>query len=161
MNKTTRLIAAGLLLAALMLVVGCAKDKNNVTTAEPTDMFTGMPSGQGIFGSAEPLSSAEPATGDPGTTAEPEPSASPDGSGANESGTIEGFMSGNVVDPADVPDVVDRLNSEFPDHTVQSMSYETYMGMQTYRVTLQGDGELARVVYVLADGTIVIPKAMD
>ena len=35
------------------------------------------------------------------------------------------------------------------------------MHWQAYKVTLQGSGDLAKVIYMLADGTIVVPKMQD
>lgn len=168
MNRKTKLFAAGLLLAALMLAVGCATDENNNMTASPTDMFTDIPTAEGIFGSgmplgsAAPLGSVAPTQASTQAPASPGPTSAPNDNGAGGTGgTIDGFVSGKVLDPADAPDIVARLGEEFPEHTVQSMTFDLYQGNEAYKVTLQGDGELARVVYVLADGTVIIPQVTD
>jgi hypothetical protein len=70
-------------------------------------------------------------------------------------------MSGKVVDPSEIPEIAAALDREFPDHTIQSVTEELFDGSEVYRITLQGDGELARTVYVFADGSILIPTEGD
>ena len=44
---------------------------------------------------------------------------------------------------------------------IQSITYDRYNGRQAYHVTLQGEGELARTLYVFNDGTVIIPAMED
>ena len=166
MKNKLKLFAAGLTAAAL-LFTGCSGSTGrNDPTADPKTT-SGMTESAGPIMTGEPAVSTEP-TGTPGAagdvsaspdigTADPSLSAMP---GAN-AGTIDGFMEGAVVDPADIREVVDAVSREFPEHTIQSVTEEYFMGMQAYRMTLQGDGDAARLIYVLAGGAIVIPGTGD
>lgn len=175
--KTTRkfLLPAIALVLLALAVTACARGTGRTgstasPTAGPTDVLglnTREPAvSGGANGTGEPLTSPGvngtdgPAlTGGPGTTGEP--LTSPGAGGQDELfGSIDGFTEGKVLDPSEIPEVAETLGREFPEHTIQSVTCETYHGIGAYRVTLQGDGELARLVYVLGDGTILIPKSM-
>lgn len=164
MKNKLKLFAAGLTVAAL-LFTGCSGSTGrNDTTAAPKAT-------SGMTESARPVLTGGPEesgvpTGVPGTvsavSASPDlGSADPSLSAMPDAGMIDGFMEGAVIDPADIPDIADAVSREFPEHTIQSVTEEYFMGMQAYRMTLQGDGEAARLIYVLAGGAIVIPSADD
>ncbi|MBO4878677.1 MAG: hypothetical protein J5544_00290 [Clostridia bacterium] len=162
-------IFAAVMLAAAMTFAACSGD-NMGTTAAPNTAGMGKESpSPAVTDSMEPDLSAGPTavageTGTPDLSSErpdatsgPVTSAEPD----NVEGSIEGFMEGKVVDPEDVPEITDILGHEFPEHTVQSLTFETYKGSQAYRAVLQGEGELSRIVYVFADGSLLIPAGGD
>ncbi|MBQ1684978.1 MAG: hypothetical protein II072_05670 [Clostridia bacterium] len=172
-KKFLRLLPAVLALA--MVLTACTRGTGRTgstasPTAGPTDVLglnTREPAASGgPNGSGEPLTSPDMnGTGSPATTGEPmttgEPLTSPGvGEAGDLFGSIDGFTEGKVLDPSEIPEVTEMLGREFPEHTIQSVTEETYRGMGAYRVTLQGDGELARLVYVLGDGTILIPGGM-
>lgn len=168
MKKQFKLIAAGLLIAVLAFAA-CTADDGGMETAEPMQTNGAIPTAEGVFGMVTGAPTGGPAdsTGMPelssapeaGGSAEPEPSNSPEPSGRG--GSIEGFMSGKVVDSSEIPEIAAALGREFPDHTIQSVTEELFDGSEVYRITLQGDGELARTVYVFADGSILIPTEGD
>lgn len=175
--KTTRkfLLPAIALVLLALAVTACARGTGRTgstasPTAGPTDVLglnTREPAVSGEpNGSGEPLTSPDMnGTGSPATTGEPmttgEPLTSPGvGEAGDLFGSIDGFTEGKVLDPSEIPEITEMLGREFPEHTIQSVTEETYRGMGAYRVTLQGDGELARLVYVLGDGTILIPGGM-
>ena len=128
--------------------------------ASPGANGTGMPGGEGPDQSAGPDMSPAPgmsgspiASGDPlGTPGMTVPGL--------DFGSIDDFTEGRVLDPSEIPEVAEALGRQFPEHTIQSVTEELYHGLNAYRITLQGDGELARLVYVLGDGTILIPGGM-
>lgn len=70
--------------------------------------------------------------------------------------TIEGFAEGKVVDPEDVPDIVEALkdSEKYGEMTVQSITHDLYEGRHAYKVTLQGEGSASETVFVYPDGEI-------
>lgn len=180
MKRSIKLAAAGLILAAMVIAVACSMGGNNGTTVRPNAgstvgptrdayaLTSGEPFASGApLTSGEPVSSGAPVNPSPSASAGPdlgsaEPSHSPEANAtAGFGGHIEGFVEGTVVDPEEIPEIVAALGREFPDYTVQSATYELLEGSEAYRITLQGNGELARMVYVFGDGTILIPGGMD
>ncbi|MBR4635093.1 MAG: hypothetical protein IKO51_01885 [Clostridia bacterium] len=183
-KKFLRLLPAVLALA--MVLTACAHGTGRTgstasPTAGPTDVLglntrepaaSGGPNGSGepltspdMNGTGSPETTGGLATGGPeisdGPLTSGEPLTSPGVGGLDDLfGSIDGFTEGKVLDPSEIPEVTEMLGREFPEHTIQSVTEETYRGMGAYRVTLQGDGELARLVYVLGDGTILIPGGM-
>ena len=77
------------------------------------------------------------------------------------SGQIADFREGKVVKPEDVPEIRSAVEKEYPGYTIQSVTHALLSDRQAYKVTLQGSGDLAKVIYMLADGTIVVPKMQD
>ncbi len=80
---------------------------------------------------------------------------------ADGSGQIADFREGKVVKPEDVPEIRSAVEKEYPGYTIQSVTHALLSDRQAYKVTLQGSGDLAKVIYMLADGTIVVPKMQD
>lgn len=76
-------------------------------------------------------------------------------------GRIADFREGKVVKPEDVPEIRSAVEKEYPGYTIQSVTHALLSDRQAYKVTLQGSGDLAKVIYMLADGTIVVPKMQD
>ena len=104
----------------------------------------------------------------PDMSAEPSlsPDMSPDSSfypnttpGADE--LIADFIEGKVIDPSEIPEITSMLAREFPEHTIQSVTHALFEGRQAYRVVLQGDGELSRVLFVFPSGSILLPAEAD
>ena len=77
------------------------------------------------------------------------------------SGQIADVREGKVVKPEDVPEIRSAVEKEYPGYTIQSVTHALLSDRQAYKVTLQGSGDLAKVIYMLADGTIVVPKMQD
>ncbi len=165
MKKQFKLIAAGLLIA-VMALAACSTLDGDMESAEPMKTNGPVPTAEGVFGMVTG-SPAESRTGTPEASpspeasgsAEPESSNSPEAGGRG--GSIEGFMTGKVVDPSEIPEIVEALGQHFPEHTVQSVTEDLFEGSEVYRITLQSEGDLARTVYVFADGSILIPAEGD
>lgn len=103
------------------------------------------------------MNTAEPGTDSPAGTDAPD-SEKPTEDG---SGQIADFREGRVVKPEDVPEIRSAVEKEYPGYTIQSVTHALLSDRQAYKVTLQGSGDLAKVIYMLADGTIVVPKMQD
>ena len=103
------------------------------------------------------MNTAEPGTDSPAGTDAPD-SEKPTEDG---SGQIADFREGKVVKPEDVPEIRSAVEKEYPGYTIQSVTHALLSDRQAYKVTLQGSGDLAKVIYMLADGTIVVPKMQD
>ncbi len=172
MKKRIKMFAIVALIAATALVISACSGGNKPTntpgntseaTVRPTtspDMSLEPSSTPGNEGtSASPDVSTSPGTSEsPITSGSPEESASP---GANK-GDIEGFVEGKVIDEKDAPEVVKNAIRDFGNGmSVQSITHDKYEGRQAYKVTLQGEGELARNFFVFEDGTIIFPGMSD
>ncbi len=183
------LLSAAFFLTACMGVTACMgsggmqhNTARPVTTSRPTNgpentaRTSDVPAGTADGGSPAPGGTAEStsgpgstdpageggtelATAGPGTGTDPANTAA--GTGAPADAHIDGFTEGMVIDPADVPLIGEVLGKEFPEHSVQSAVHELYHGFETYRLVLQGKGDLSRTVYMLADGSLLIPHAAD
>ena len=103
------------------------------------------------------MNTAEPGTDSPAGTDAPD-SEKPTEDG---SGQIADFREGKVVKPEDVSEIRSAVEKEYPGYTIQSVTHALLSDRQAYKVTLQGSGDLAKVIYMLADGTIVVPKMQD
>ena len=66
-----------------------------------------------------------------------------------------------MVKENDAPIVKEAIGNLFEGMRIQSITYDRYNGRQAYHVTLQGEGELARTLYVFNDGTVIIPAMED
>ncbi len=167
MKKSKIMLAAALLVALMLIVSACAKDDKN--TAKPTQQISnrtpGISSTPGNSGDIVPspyttddmgTSSPDP-SGSPDNSSTPDGSSEPDRSTPPEDGSISGFTQGGIVRQEDVPEIVSAIRTVFADREIQSIVYDRYDGKQAYKVTLQGDGELARNIFVLGDGTIIMP----
>ena len=79
---------------------------------------------------------------------------------ATDARTTDGM---NTAEPGteDVPEIRSAVEKEYPGYTIQSVTHALLSDRQAYKVTLQGSGDLAKVIYMLADGTIVVPKMQD
>lgn len=117
-------------------------------------VFGRMFSGEAMF---QNRYTAEPGTDSPAGTDAPD-SEKPTEAG---SGQIADFREGKVVKPEDVPEIRSAVEKEYPGYTIQSVTHALLSDRQAYKVTLQGSGDLAKVIYMLADGTIVVPKMQD
>ena len=67
----------------------------------------------------------------------------------------------NLLSAELVPEIRSAVEKEYPGYTIQSVTHALLSDRQAYKVTLQGSGDLAKVIYMLADGTIVVPKMQD
>lgn len=167
MRKSKIMLAVSLLIAILLIVSACAKDDKN--TAKPTQQVgnrtPGISSTPGNSGDiiASPYTTDNMDTSSPETTDSPDSSSTPgdssepDRSTPPEDGSISGFTQGGIVKQEDVPEIVSAIRTVFADREIQSIVYDRYDGKQAYKVTLQGEGELARNIFVLGDGTIILP----
>lgn len=174
MKKSIKLFAVVALIAATALVISACSGGNNPTntpgrtpenTVRPSTSPNAsvQPSGSPATGdtSDSPSISTSPeASGSPLTSDSPDASASP-GQDANK-GDIEGFTEGKVIDQEDAPDVVKNvIKNFFSGMTIQSITHDRYEGRQAYKVTLQGEGELAKNFFVFPDGSVIIPAMGD
>ena len=168
MKRIISLIAAALFAFAVLGGLACSTGSDVKPTAAPSVAPTADATRSSMLSpSASPSASPE-ASASPAMSAEPSlfPSMSPNSSmspnttpGADE--LIDGFMEGRVIDPAEIPDIAAVLTMEFPEHTVQSVTHELFEGRQAYRVVLQGNGELSKVLYVFPNGSILLPAAAN
>lgn len=176
MKRTFSFIAAALLVLAACGGVACSKSDTGRPTAAPSSGPTVSPTRDSMLRpSASPSVSASPAaSASPDVSASPDMSAGPMVSPGMSPGgsmspnttpgvdaTIDGFMEGKVIDPSEIPEITAVINREFPEHTIQSVTHEYYEGQQVYRIVLQGEGELSRVLFVYPNGSILLPAAAD
>lgn len=71
-------------------------------------------------------------------------------------GVIEGFVEGETVVESEVPHVVAAIQAQREDAVIESITYVTYMGEQTYHVVVTQEGDdTTTEYYVRADGSIV------
>ncbi|MBR4435469.1 MAG: hypothetical protein IKS90_05155 [Clostridia bacterium] len=156
MKNQFTLFMAAVLVAAAMFLPACSKVDSDEPTQDAAGMHSPAPSAKIVDVSASPDLSAPPSSDALTPSASPEASASPD-----PERSIDGFMEGNIVDPSGIPDITRVLDREFPDYSIQSVTHEYYDGRQTYHIVLQGNGDLSRSVYVLSNGTIILPTSAD
>ena len=165
MKKSIRIIvAASLIVLMAFAVMACAKGNNPTHTPGISAKPTNSP-GTGVLPSASPNTTAgtsvEPSVS-PNVSGSPEASTSPEVSGSPGVDDIEGVSEGKVIDEKDVPeDILTAVRDVFGEMKIQSITYDRFQGRQAYKVTLQGEGELAKTCYVYADGTIIIPAMGD
>ena len=176
MKRIISLIAAGFFAFAVFGGLACATKDTGKTTPSPSASPTAEATRSGML---QP--SASPSTSPSASpSASPSVSPSPDGSAepslspnmspgssfypSTTPGTdelIDGFMEGRVIDPSEIPEIAAHIGREFPEHTIQSVTHALFEGRQAYRVVLQGDGELSRVLFVFPDGNMLLPAAAD
>ncbi|MCH5278920.1 MAG: hypothetical protein J1E60_03930 [Christensenellaceae bacterium] len=178
-------LTAALLAVVMLFAVACTNGGNIKNTAEPKNtagvsaspnINGGSPSPgntSGAEGSGSPMESPSGSMnpnnspeGSEGPLGSDEPSGSPNGSAEpgntdDGNGDITGFVEGKVIDQDDAQDVVDIVKREFANRSIQSIVFEEIQGRQAYKVTLQGEGELAKNIYILGDGSVIIPSAGD
>ena len=143
-RKFRKLIAA--VLSVLCIVLCCTACGGNSNKPTPRPQNTAPAPG------TTELNTTPPA----GTDAPDSEKPTEDGSGQ-----IADFREGKVVKPEDVPEIRSAVEKEYPGYTIQSVTHALLSDRQAYKVTLQGGGDLAKVIYMLADGTIVVPKMQD
>ena len=134
-RKFRKLIAAVLSVLCIVLCCTACGGNSNKPTPRPQNTATDSPAGTDAPDSEKPTE---------------------DGSGQ-----IADFREGKVVKPEDVPEIRSAVEKEYPGYTIQSVTHALLSDRQAYKVTLQGSGDLAKVIYMLADGTIVVPKMQD
>ncbi len=84
------------------------------------------------------------------------PSGEPDVTGGGADNSIEGFKEGETVEVSSLPDKVSQaVKDKYPEATIKSATYATYMDKQMYHLMLEGAGENTTEVYVQADGTLL------
>lgn len=76
-------------------------------------------------------------------------------------GRLPIFGKAKLSNPRTFRKFVPAVEKEYPGYTIQSVTHALLSDRQAYKVTLQGSGDLAKVIYMLADGTIVVPKMQD
>lgn len=167
MKRIISLTAAVFFALAVLGGIACSTKDTGKNTPSPSASPTADPTRDSMLPSASP--SASPSVS-PTPDRSAEPSLSPDvspGSSADPNATpgadelIDGFMEGRVIDPSEIPEIAAQIGREFPEHTIQSVTHALFEGRQTYRVVLQGDGELSRVVFVYPNGSMLLPAAAD
>ena len=149
-RKFRKLIAAVLSVLCIVLCCTACGGNSNKPTPRPQNTATDARTTDG-------MNTAEPGTDSPAGTDAPD-SEKPTEDG---SGQIADFREGKVVKPEDVPEIRSAVEKEYPGYTIQSVTHALLSDRQAYKVTLQGSGDLAKVIYMLADGTIVVPKMQD
>lgn len=167
MKRIISLTAAVFFALAVLGGIACSTKDTGKNTPSPSASPTADPTRDSMLPSASP--SASPSVS-PTPDRSAEPSLTPDmspGSSADPNATpgadelIDGFMEGRVIDPSEIPEIAAQIGREFPEHTIQSVTHALFEGRQTYRVVLQGDGELSRVVFVYPNGSMLLPAAAD
>lgn len=164
-RKFRKLIAAVLsVLCIVLCCTACGGNSNkptprpqNTATAPGTTELNTTPAAATDARTTDGMNTAEPGTDSPAGTDAPD-SEKPTEDG---SGQIADFREGKVVKPEDVPEIRSAVEKEYPGYTIQSVTHALLSDRQAYKVTLQGSGDLAKVIYMLADGTIVVPKMQD
>lgn len=163
-RKFRKLIAA--VLSVLCIVLCCTACGGNSNKPTPRPQNTATVPGTTELNTTpaatdarttDGMNTAEPGTDSPAGTDAPD-SEKPTEDG---SGQIADFREGKVVKPEDVPEIRSAVEKEYPGYTIQSVTHALLSDRQAYKVTLQGGGDLAKVIYMLADGTIVVPKMQD
>ena len=138
MKRNLTVALTAIIVLTLLLSAGCGN--GNVKTS-PTPMLT--PAGTTNL---TPMVTNSPSV-------DILPSGSPEMSPAGTpGGTIEGFVEGGQVDPAKVPKVVDAVKAEYPDATIESITYALRNTEQAYEVTLK---DQTQKVYVDAEGNVM------
>ena len=138
------IILMSVILVAFVLVGAGCNNRNNVITPTPTQRLN-------------PTATIAPAN-TPGYS----PAASPAGpngtggpNGTSGNGYIEGFREGEVIQEHELPaHVLAAIRDEYPNTTIKSASYATYLNRHMYLVTLEGGPQGTTQVYVSAEGTL-------
>ena len=168
MKRIISLIMAAFFALAVLGGLACSKDGGAKPTPAPSIAPTADATRSSMLSPSASPSASPSVSASPELSAEPSlsPSASPSPSaeanttpGADE--LIADFMEGRVIDPSEIPELTSTLTREFPEHSIQSVTHELFDGRQAYRVVLQGDGELSRVLFVFPNGSILLPAAAD
>ena len=82
------------------------------------------------------------------------PSTAPNVTGGEN--TIEGFKEGETVEVSNLPEKVTKaVKEKYPNATVKSATYATYMDKQMYHLMLEGAGDNTTEIYAQADGTLL------
>ena len=159
-RKFRKLIAA--VLSVLCIVLCCTACGGNSNKPTPRPQNTATAPGTTELNTTPAATDARTTTAEPGTDS-PAGTDAPDSEKPTEdgSGQIADFREGKVVKPEDVPEIRSAVEKEYPGYTIQSVTHALLSDRQAYKVTLQGSGDLAKVIYMLADGTIVVPKMQD
>lgn len=170
MKRIISLIAAALFTLAVLGGLACSMNDTGKTTPAPSARPTADATRDSMLAPSASPGAAPTANVSPSPDMSAEPSISPSMSpnpsispnttpGADE--LIEGFMEGRVIDPSEIPEIASNIGREFPEHTIQSVTHALFEGRQAFRVVLQGDGELSKVLYVYPNGSILLPAAAD
>lgn len=162
MKKTIKSIAVITIISMLVIMfTACSSTKKPTDSPKSTVKPTSSP-----LVSKAPTDTESPsadASISPNETADV--SLSPNATTPSETdaaGDIDGFVEGTVIDEKDVPEnILTSIKNLFPNMEIQSITFATYQGYQAYKVTLQGDGELAKTCYVYSDSSIVVPAMGD
>lgn len=78
----------------------------------------------------------------------------PSGSPGTE--TIEGFKEGETVEVSALPEKVTKaVKDKYPDATIKSATYATYMDKQMFHLMLEGTTDNTTEVYAEANGTLM------
>lgn len=136
--KQHGMILAVLLCALLLLGAGCnSGDVTPTPTVKPS--ATVKPTASPVV---DPTIALSPTMG-PDTT-----------DGADN--TIEGFKEGETVEVSSLPEkVTNAVKEKYPEATIKSAVYATYMDKQMYHLMLEGAGDNTTEVYAQADGTLL------
>ena len=135
MKRKLAIVLAALLMVAA-IAVGCNNNNNNGTS--PSPQTTMKPS-------TSPTGGMSPSPGG---------SANPSGSASPTTGSIPNFSEGTVVDPEDVPAIVDAIKSEYSTAEIRSITHSMYEDKEAYLVMMDNVPDGPTQIYVLADGTI-------
>ena len=157
MKKRFKFLSLGLVICfVLSCIVACKgggqvhETPKPVPTASPKP--TQAPSARPTDpGTAKPTESAKPVdpSGKPGNSDSPssaKPTSDPN------------FKDGTVIEPDKAPDIVKNAEKEFKGYKIKEIICDHYDGREAYKVTLEQKGELAKTIYVLMNGDIIIPK---
>lgn len=157
MKRLFGLFTAAVILFAMPLA--CSKKGMNEATQDA--YASGSPSPSAELNTARPSASPDAGPTANAGTETGVPSASPDVSASPKPEDIDGFMEGSVVSPESIPEITRVIDRQFPNHSITSVTHEYFDGRQTYHIVLMGSGELARSLYVLSNGTIILPTSDD
>ncbi len=162
MKKTIKRIAVVMIINMLIIMLtACSSTKK--PTASPSST---------LKPTSSPIATKAPTdTESPSADASTMPSETADASlspsatmplETDKGGDIEDYVEGKVIDEKDVPEnILTSVRNLFPNMEIQSITFATYQGKQAYKLTLQGEGELAKTCYVYSDSTVVVPAMGD
>lgn len=147
--------------AALMLGItgaGCATiEEELMPSPTPQVMLTPAPTNN--MGGTTPTVTQQTGTNEPVLTETGALS-----TGEITGGKIEDFSEGRVVDPEDVPEIVEALEREYPNCEIQSITHALHLDQQVYEVIFRNEDGQTMTVYVSPDGNITeanTPQATD
>ena len=157
MKKRFKFLTIGLIFCfVLSCIVACKGGGEGHETPKPVPTASAKPSPSP---SARPT---EPATAKPTDSQNSsKPTGGPSESGAPSTAKPTGdpnFKEGEIINPDKAPDIVKAAEEEFKGYKIKTIVCEYYDERQAYKVTLEKKGELAKTVYVLMNGDIVIPS---